>query len=635
MPWRCLILILLVPFVAFSQKDDADSLSVALRAAREDTTKVVLLNELVLSIRDKDPGKAFELSQQTKQLAEKLGYQKGLGNTLQNIGWIYYRKGDYPLALKNSLDALAINKAFGDRASVANNLNNLGAIQYEQKQYANAVSYFKQGYTLSRAVGNNAIMSRSLNNISFCYIALKQLDSAEYFVKIAIDEGIKAGDVSKAGFSERILGDIYFEKKEWKRALESFTKCLASARQNDQTSLIVSTLHRIGRTHLKLNKPDAALPYLLENAIIAKQLGYKDELEKTYALLVDAYVQKNNLAQAFHYQTLFIQIHDSLYNQNSAQQIAQMESRYKDEIKEAKIALLTKDKQLQEKEINSQRTVIYAFIFGMAMLGILAFILFTSFKQVSKVNRELAEKNEEIVTQSEQLGQINLTKDKLFSIIGHDLRSPIASLRGLMGLVSGGNLSQEEFIETSQKVRKNLDYLSEDLDNLLNWAHSQLGGQHPNPKYVSLENVVIEKINFLLPIAAEKNIYLKYQKLSGIEMLIDPDHLALILRNLISNAIKFSHPGGTILVQAEIKSETVSLSVSDEGVGMSEDELLKLFRADDHFTNPGTQKEKGMGIGLMLVKEFVDKNGGKIDVKSETGKGSTFIIEMKGRHVSA
>jgi signal transduction histidine kinase len=610
-----------------AQQHYADSLLQILATSPNDTTKVMLLNDLVLSLRDKDPNAALDYALDASALAKELDFQKGLGSILQNLGWIYYRKGDFTDALENSLEALEINRQFNDSTVVANCLNNIGAIQYERKQFASAISYFKRGYILSRMLNDNAIMSRSLNNISFSYLALKQLDSAEYFVRLAIEEGDKARDRFKTGFSDRILGDIYFEKGEYSLALETYLECLNGARQRDQNSLIASTLHRVARAYLKLKQPDKALTYLLENAEKTRKLGYKDELEKTYALLIDAYVQKNDIRRAFESQSQYIAIHDSLFNENNSQQLAQMESRYEDAIKEARIELLTKDKELQEEEIWLQRITIYSSLAGVTLLGVLVFILLNFNRKVTRANKELGERNEEVRTQTEQLSQLNTTKDKLLSIIGHDLRSPINGLRGLIELASKGALTQEEFQEYSVKVKQNLDYLSDDLDNLLVWARSQLGSMSTLSQNIPLAKAVAYKVSLFEAIARSKSIALEADVADDVQVYADPNHLSIILRNLISNAIKFSSAGGTITIKGITKDDKVLMSVTDRGVGMSAEDVRLVTEGKD-FTRPGTGQEKGIGLGLVLVKEFVTKNNGRIVVESELKKGTTFIVEL-------
>jgi signal transduction histidine kinase len=236
--------------------------------------------------------------------------------------------------------------------------------------------------------------------------------------------------------------------------------------------------------------------------------------------------------------------------------------------------------------------------------------------------------------QAEELKKLNATKDKIFSIIGHDMRSPLMGLHGLLNLISHNAITQKEFLEFSTDLKQNLEYVRNDLDNLLNWANAQLKGIKPTFENVSAYQVVNEKINLLLELAKVKNISFKNDVASNIYIYTDPNHLGLIARNLLANAVKFSKPGGAITISASVLNGSVQLTVTDTGVGMSDEDVNKLFKVDSHFTKKGTQNEKGMGLGLLLVKEFIQINNGSVSVTSKLGQGSSFTVSMKGNYIN-
>jgi Signal transduction histidine kinase len=307
--------------------------------------------------------------------------------------------------------------------------------------------------------------------------------------------------------------------------------------------------------------------------------------------------------------------------------------KYESDIKQAQIDLLKKDALLKEEELKGQRAWNYIFLSGLTVVTIIGFMLYYSNRRAAKMNLILTDKNEKINFQTQQLGELNATKDKLFSIISHDLRSPLASLRGLMGLLNESNLTQAEFVQISKTLKINLDYVSDDLDNLLNWARTQLKGFEPTFELNSLRKVIDEKFNLYSQAAQEKEITLENRISDEIEIIADRNHLGLIIRNLIGNAIKFSNTGGSIVIDGRIEKGRAIISIADTGMGMTEQEVKNLFFIGTHFTKPGTHNEKGLGIGLLLVKEFVEKNKGTISVTSEAGKGSIFTIALQGHKV--
>ncbi len=612
-----------------AQQDDADSLEIIVKTIPSDTTKVWYLNKLVTILREKDNNKAFLLGNEARDLALLLNYKRGLGHALENLGWIHYRKGDFSRAFELSAEALSIAEGYNDQSSVARCLNNIAAINFEQGQHDLAISNFKKAFAVSKLIGDGTSMSRSLNNIAFSFLGLKELDSARAYAEWGLKVSESFDKLYLVGFAFRTLGDVDLNEQKYESALEKFNKVVAIAEKLDNMFLKVSTFHRIGKTYFSLDKKDKALSYLLQNIELARKHQLRSELERSLKLVSEIYASQNELARAFGYQNQYLNVHDSLYQQRSSEQMALMQVKFDSEMKEAKIGLLTKDAQLKQEEINSQRMWMYFSIGSMSLMVILAFVLFYSNRLKKKANDELALKNKEIQLQAQQLRNLNISKDKLFSIISHDLRSPLASLRGLMEIMDIDGLSSEDFISTSKKLKRNLDFVQEDLDNLLFWAQSQLNGLQSNPVRLKLRPIVEDKIQLFDEIARQKEITIMNEIDSSLSVVADQNHISLVIRNLLANAIKFNRRGGLIMIREKSVGDEVEISVSDSGVGMNSSDLGKLFNAETHFTNPGTQQEKGAGIGLLLTKEFIEKSGGSIWATSQLGKGSTFTFRIK------
>lgn len=320
--------------------------------------------------------------------------------------------------------------------------------------------------------------------------------------------------------------------------------------------------------------------------------------------------------------------HNSLY-QRSREQVALMQPKVDSETKDDRIQLLTKDSQDKQGEITNHLIWVYFSIGSLSFLAILTVVLMHSNYRRKKAYHELSLRNQEIQQQAKQLQYLNRTKDKLFSVISHDLRSPLASLRGLLGIMTIDGLSREDFILTSRKLGRNLESVQDDLDNLLIWAQSQLQGLQIHPISLKLRPIIDEKIQLFSEIALQKEITILNEIDPSLSVLADENHVGLVVRNLLANAIKFNRQGGLIMFREKSVSGCVQISVSDTGVGMTEGEVDKLFNARTHFSRPGTQQEKGLGIGLLLSKEFIERNGGSIWAKSEPEKGSTFTFSLK------
>lgn len=238
---------------------------------------------------------------------------------------------------------------------------------------------------------------------------------------------------------------------------------------------------------------------------------------------------------------------------------------------------------------------------------------------------------EEKVKESEiQLKDINATKDKLFSIISHDLRILFGNVIGFSELIVEKEFEYdsaqfEKYAKIINSSAKNTIIL---LDNLLNWANTQTGALKFKSEKLDLSEVIFDILGLMNSLTKAKNISLNYSNKNKIEVFADENILKTILRNLISNAIKFTETGGIINVSATADKHLVKISISDDGIGMGKETIDTLFNISTNSTSPGTENEKGSGLGLILCKEFVEKLGGHIWVKSEKGKGSDFIFTL-------
>ena len=247
-------------------------------------------------------------------------------------------------------------------------------------------------------------------------------------------------------------------------------------------------------------------------------------------------------------------------------------------------------------------------------------------------NEELLNINEELEISEARLKELNATNNKLFSIIAHDLRSPFSSILGFSELLINNvrTYGAENSLEFITHINTTADHTLNLLDNLLTWAKTQTGQIEYRPKNLHLHPIIQEIIQVLNSSAAIKNITLNSSPSDGIGAFADPNMLKTVLRNLVQNAIKYTNSGGTVDIQVVSQQNQVIITVLDNGVGMNEETLNKLFRIDSTLIKNGTAGERGSGLGLILCKEFVERNGGKISVESKVRIGSSFSFTIPG-----
>lgn len=229
--------------------------------------------------------------------------------------------------------------------------------------------------------------------------------------------------------------------------------------------------------------------------------------------------------------------------------------------------------------------------------------------------------------QADELKDLNTVKDKLFTIISHDLRSPLASLSSILDFAESGDISAEEFKQFLPSLAQNVENTSRLIENLLFWSKSQLEGESIIPEIFDINDLIEQSIEFFTAKAAEKKIALSRQLNEPCLAYADKSMMQLVIRNLISNAIKFCNEGDRITVSASSQHDKVLVCVKDTGIGMSEETRNKVMGAET-YTTLGTKKERGTGLGLTLCKDFVAKNKGTLTVESEPGKGSNFCFTL-------
>ncbi len=257
---------------------------------------------------------------------------------------------------------------------------------------------------------------------------------------------------------------------------------------------------------------------------------------------------------------------------------------------------------------------------------------FNSAEMIQRVftHLELKKSRDLISHQNNELKNLNKSKDQMFSIIGHDLRGPLGNFQNMLDILidEKDDISENERDEMMHMLRDTAAQTYYLLENLLNWSRAERGDISHTPEKFILNNVVDEVLAFINANAENKGIKIATNLDKEYEVFADKNMVNTIVRNLVSNAIKFTPTGGSITVTAKNIGDFVKVAVTDTGIGISKDTQKKIFNIKEYYTSFGTNNEKGSGLGLSLCKDFVEKNQGEISLKSEPGKGSTFFFTL-------
>jgi signal transduction histidine kinase len=325
-------------------------------------------------------------------------------------------------------------------------------------------------------------------------------------------------------------------------------------------------------------------------------------------------------------------------NKEKQRQILELQTKYETATKEKENELLKKQKKIQQATIQNEVTKnrAYSIIAVLAILllsGVvgLYFYRHKTSKRISRQNAELEKLNNELNEKNESLEEMNETKDKLFSIISHDLKNQFSIIMSYSEMLSEdiNELNQEEIQNFTGGIYESSESVLKSLENMLNWARSQLNKISVNPIPFSLNEVINEVSMIYSKFAESKRIELTVNTPEELYAYADKNMIDSVIKNLVSNACKFTEPEtGRVSIKAVRSYNFCRVTIEDNGVGMDQNTINNLFKLKQNATERGTKNEKGTGLGLILTKEFIEKNGGELTVKSELNEGSAFTFTV-------
>ncbi len=597
--------------------------------------------------------------------------------TLMHLGFQYWGQGKFSESLKYFKGALKIREALNMREPVGNSLNSIGSAYWKTGNYLKAMEYFQKSLRIREEMNDEIGMIISWNNIGTIYQKLQYFDNAEKLynnsleiaVKINYDFGIAYSyynfgllnldkeelDKSLSYFfqsyaiAENMLtqnlrtmilyyiGFVYEKKLNYKKAEDYYNNALNIAEQTRDKHAKSLIYQGLSRTNLALNNLKVAENYLNKGHLFALEESFLEILRDNYLLYYKINLGFNKKLAALEYHKLYAEMEDSLYKAGLRNSISNMMIKYEIEKTESEKQLLQSEKQLIEKEKDFQITLrnlfialtVLALIMALVLVYFYLFRLKTS-KRIEEQKHELEKLNEQLNVQNSQLLELNKNKDRLFSLIAHDLKSPFHSLLGFSELLKSevDEMSKDEIKEYAANIHESGVKLLTLIQNLLDWAKGQLQKVTISRDEFDLCSVINDAINIYQKIADAKHVRLVNKCSNEVIISADKNMIESVVRNLISNAIKFTDTSGIVEAKLKTENNSVLLSIKDTGVGMDEKTLSKIFKLDMTFSLPGTKNEKGTGLGLNLCKEFIEKNEGKIWAESKPGEGSEFFISI-------
>lgn len=629
--WLTFIVIFLC--VSMAQPVDAsktDSLVTVLKNhTSNDTVKVRILLEIARAYYEKEPSKITAYAEQAEKLSLKLGFKKGLAASYGFFGIAFYRAEQYRKAYENYLKAIPIYLELGDTARLCMTYGNIRLIFEEFKDFDKELEYSIKIDDLAKKSNNLDLKIDAFLNLAFTYssqkkfeIALKYFDRALYLVN-------KTKDISKQFDIISYYGSTLKELKQYSKALPYLMDALKFYESKDIYYFDQAYCNNeIGLVYCGLGNADMAEKYLNKSKNLADRLNFNEIVSQNYLGYSKIDSLKHDYKNALkNYQT-YILLDREYDNQQQKKQLIDIKIWYETEKSQKEKALLVKEEQRQKALIQRQLIIIFSLSFLLIFIVIAIFINLRQHKKTQSINLLLEKQKLEILEKNKDMEYLHKVKDKLFSVISHDLRSPVIGIQNMLTLIDDYNLSPDKVKGFVNSIREDVNDTSELLNNLLQWSRIQMKGIVPDKTQTDVSVLIDEIIRQLDPIASAKEVELKSEFSIQVQLFCDAEMLKIVLRNLVTNALKYSFSDNPVIIGGYLMDNFVVISVKDSGTGILPEHRNKIFSLTENVGEKGTMLEASTGLGLILCHDFVEKNGGKIWFETEQDKGSTFYFSL-------
>lgn len=565
-------------------------------------------------------------------------YVRGEAESWRILGNTYEMTGDYNQMLSCYHQSLDIAEKSGNKRQIAKATSNIASFDEQQGEYEQARRLMEKVMDFCLTEGDSVLVLTVYSHLSGIAVHRQQYPLALQYARRALQAANATRDEQQASTCRNDVGRILVAMNRDREAIGLYRQSEQYYQQARDQLGLVSTAGLLAQALLKLRDYPVALRYALESLSGADQLHRNREIREAAKALADIYVATGNDHRALQYYKLYKDYSDSLFNDETHKRILALAAGYdfgKKELLLREQGAIREDRY--QRALREDAVKIAIAIPVIFALGLLAFFLLRSRNINRKMNQLLTGKNEKIEEQKEtlehqavQLLLNNRQKDKLFSIVSHDLSGPLNSLKTLMDCLKEKRLSETELRDLMNEFRRNVNYSSELVTNLLFWAGSQLDGMAPRPAIMPVQPLIQDVLALFSHQACQKNVLLndevtdRPRSLHALQpsahAFADKDMVQVILRNLVSNAIKFCRPGDSVTVSLRPTNAAVEICVADTGIGLKE-ESLEMIRRKQSFTRYGTAREKGTGLGMLLCHEFAEANGGRFWIESEWGRG--------------
>ncbi|MBV7529911.1 tetratricopeptide repeat-containing sensor histidine kinase [Chitinophaga sp. sic0106] len=635
---RCLLvplyLLLLTP-AARAQSPATDSLEQALHQHTEqDKARIDLLNTTSRSYFTRNPVMAEKYAVEALEISQRLNYTKGKIWAQRNLALVENTRGHLDKQMQLTLSALKLAEAVNDEHTLSILYNDMGNIFTEQNSPRDALIYLHKSLVIKNKLKEAPEISKTLNNIGSAYLALHTLDSALHYLHQAEAIKLSLNDQRGLAYTYENLGLVAMLQRRLPDALryhELSSTCYHDA--DNQLGIVKSSLNLAEVQTFMGNFSEAEKNLAHAFDVNSTLKNVKNDMIY-YKIRYELDSARKDYQAAFQHFKAFTDRNMGFFNLEKSRQISRSQEKYEAEKKQQENELLKKEQQIHLATIQQQRILVLSAALLFVILLIITFILYRMYKRQQVLTHALNSKNQEvslqnhiILEQNTTLESLNQVKDKIFSVISHDLRSPLAILEGLLFLLKDEKIEPEQFRYYTDELWRDVKNTAYMMDNMLQWASNQMKGIGVRADDFDFTLLLNQEFELLQTLARQKDVALHHEINGAVLVYGDPEMIRMVVRNLINNAIKFTPGGGRITVSARIDKTSVEVMVRDNGTGIPIENQHRIF-SNIYYSTNGTRNEKGCGLGLHLSKDFVERNNGRIWFHSTPGSGSSFSFTV-------
>lgn len=612
--------------VSYGQKVIIDSLQNILKNTKSDSVRSDINEQIAYQYLYYKPDSSKIYIERSLELAKKINSQAAIAKAHNRMGTYNVVTSQYTDAILEFQKSLQYYKKSTDLNGLSTTYGNLGALDFYLKDYDAALENFHKSIKLLDTAKHTSQYTKEIINLGAVHREKKNLDSAYYYAKLSIAYSKKLVDKRMLSVANYNMGTAQFLLNQPEEALKSLNASLEQKNVPLQFKLLATcykaqVLNSLGKYNEAENLLEGLEQQILSLNDHYLTLVFYESKEVIYQSL-------NQYAKALTYSQRYKTLNKTVHNEEQTNIFQNIKAKYAQEERAYENELLRNESEIQSLQIERQKHAIYAVGIILVLLLVIIIILYRLYKFKAQNNQVLKDNQKRLNASNSDLAAINRQKDNLFSIVAHDVKSPLAAILNSINLLNEDhkNLNEEETALVYSELQKQTSDLFYLIENVLVWAKSQMNGFKFSFSKLNTDKFIREALQVEMIFINRKNIKVVNNINKEETINTDSQVLRVLLRNLINNAVKFTPVYGTITFSTNYNKDNYHINITDTGIGISEDKIIKVLVDQERYTLKGTADEPGNGIGLILCQEIASKIGGHIEARSEMGKGSTFTL---------